>query len=48
MKNAAYAPSKVVGHWLTRAMHIEEPWLTAFPIDPGYVRLKSICIMRQY
>ncbi|KAK6824706.1 toxin biosynthesis [Apiospora arundinis] len=38
MKNAAYAPSKVVGHWLTKAMHTEEPWLTAFPIDPGWVQ----------
>ncbi|ETS73369.1 hypothetical protein PFICI_14974 [Pestalotiopsis fici W106-1] len=38
MKNAAYAPSKLVGHWLTKAIHIEEPWLTAFPIDPGWVQ----------
>ncbi|KAK8129788.1 Glucose/ribitol dehydrogenase [Apiospora kogelbergensis] len=38
MKNAAYAPTKVVGHWLTKAMHTEEPWLTAFPIDPGWVQ----------
>jgi NAD(P)-dependent dehydrogenase (short-subunit alcohol dehydrogenase family) len=38
MKNAAYAPTKLVGHWLTKAMHIEEPWLTAFPIEPGWVQ----------
>jgi hypothetical protein len=35
MKNAAYAPTKLVQHWLTKAIHTEEPWLTAFPVDPG-------------
>ncbi|AEO67937.1 uncharacterized protein THITE_2089435 [Thermothielavioides terrestris NRRL 8126] len=25
-------------HWLTKAIHTEEPWLTAFPIDPGWVQ----------
>jgi norsolorinic acid ketoreductase len=35
MKNAAYAPTKVVQHWFTKAIHTEEPWLTAFPVDPG-------------
>lgn len=35
-QNAAYAPTKTVVHWLTKAISIEEPWLTAFPIDPGY------------
>ncbi|PSS12787.1 hypothetical protein M430DRAFT_106153 [Amorphotheca resinae ATCC 22711] len=38
MQNAAYAPTKVVLHWLTKAIHIEEPELTAFPIDPGWVQ----------
>ncbi|KUI63329.1 Norsolorinic acid ketoreductase [Cytospora mali] len=38
VQNAAYAPSKLVGHWLTKAISIEEPWLTAFPIDPGWVK----------
>ncbi|SPQ24832.1 959f1f8e-e6e7-498b-9f1d-ceeb1299ed37 [Thermothielavioides terrestris] len=38
MKNAAYAPTKLVQHWLTKAIHTEEPWLTAFPIDPGWVQ----------
>lgn len=38
VQNAAYAPTKVVLHWLTKAIHIEEPWLTAFPIDPGWVQ----------
>lgn len=33
--NAAYAQTKVVVHWLTKRIHIEEPWLTAFPVDPG-------------
>ncbi|KAI9148343.1 Norsolorinic acid ketoreductase nor1 [Paramyrothecium foliicola] len=38
MKNAAYAPTKLVGHWYTKAIHIEEPEITAFPIDPGWVQ----------
>ncbi|KAK0635460.1 hypothetical protein B0T17DRAFT_502991 [Bombardia bombarda] len=38
MANAAYAPSKVVAHWLTKAIHREEPTLVAFPIDPGWVQ----------
>ncbi|EPE34835.1 NAD(P)-binding Rossmann-fold containing protein [Glarea lozoyensis ATCC 20868] len=37
-QNAAYAPTKLVLHWLTKAMHMEEPELTAFPIDPGWVQ----------
>jgi hypothetical protein len=37
-QNAAYAPTKLVLHWLTKAMHLEEPELTAFPIDPGWVQ----------
>ncbi|PWY73894.1 putative NADPH-dependent 1-acyl dihydroxyacetone phosphate reductase [Aspergillus sclerotioniger CBS 115572] len=36
--NAAYAPSKVVQHWYTRSISAEDPWLTAFPIDPGWVQ----------
>jgi len=35
--NSAYGPSKVAAHWLTRALHDEEPWLTSIVIDPGYV-----------
>lgn len=35
--NASYAQTKVVVHWLTKRIHIEEPWLTAFPVDPGLV-----------
>jgi hypothetical protein len=34
MKKAAYVLSKVDGHWLTKAISIEEPSLTAFPINP--------------
>jgi hypothetical protein len=37
-QNAAYGPTKLVLHWLTKAMHMEEPELTAFPIDPGWVQ----------
>ncbi|TGO21671.1 hypothetical protein BPAE_0206g00050 [Botrytis paeoniae] len=36
MPNCAYAPSKVAVHWLTKAIHREEPTLIAFPIDPGW------------
>jgi NAD(P)-dependent dehydrogenase (short-subunit alcohol dehydrogenase family) len=39
--NAAYGPSKVAAHWLTRALHDEEPWLTSIVIDPGYVSCSS-------
>ncbi|KAL9121203.1 MAG: hypothetical protein Q9187_002239 [Circinaria calcarea] len=38
MQNATYAPTKVVLHWLTKAIHLEEPELIAFPIDPGWVQ----------
>ncbi|KAI0179036.1 NAD(P)-binding protein [Hypoxylon sp. FL1284] len=38
MKNAAYAPTKLVQHWHTKAIHLEEPELIAFPIDPGWVQ----------
>ncbi|KAL4998579.1 hypothetical protein BDV10DRAFT_194310 [Aspergillus recurvatus] len=36
--NAAYAPTKVVQHWYTRTAADQEPWLTAFPVDPGFVQ----------
>ncbi|KAJ0372709.1 hypothetical protein COL26b_009053 [Colletotrichum chrysophilum] len=32
---SSYGTSKVVAHWLTKAIHREEPELVAFPIDPG-------------
>ncbi|PWY82149.1 hypothetical protein BO70DRAFT_362065 [Aspergillus heteromorphus CBS 117.55] len=37
MRNSAYAPTKLVQHWYTKAMSSEDPWLTAFPVDPGWV-----------
>ncbi|CAJ2499988.1 Uu.00g028410.m01.CDS01 [Anthostomella pinea] len=37
-KNAAYAPTKAVQHWYTRSISLEEKWLTAFPIDPGWAQ----------
>ncbi|TVY17965.1 Norsolorinic acid ketoreductase [Lachnellula arida] len=40
VSNAAYGPTKLVLHYLTKAMHIEEPELTAFPIDPGWVQTR--------
>ncbi|RDW79169.1 SDR family oxidoreductase [Aspergillus mulundensis] len=36
--NAAYAPTKVVQHWYTRTVANQERWLSAFPIDPGFVQ----------
>ncbi|OQE36921.1 hypothetical protein PENCOP_c011G02146 [Penicillium coprophilum] len=38
MQNAAYAPSKAIQHWYTRAISAEDPWLNAFPVDPGWVQ----------
>jgi norsolorinic acid ketoreductase len=35
MQNAAYAPTKGVQHWYTKAISIEDSWLNAFPVDPG-------------
>ncbi|KAJ0417854.1 hypothetical protein BJY00DRAFT_288801 [Aspergillus carlsbadensis] len=37
LQNALYAPTKLVQHWYTRAIAAEDEWLTAFPIDPGFV-----------
>ncbi|KJK66337.1 carbonyl reductase sniffer-like classical c SDR [Aspergillus parasiticus SU-1] len=28
----------VMQHWYTKAISVEEPWLTAFPIDPGWTQ----------
>lgn len=42
MQKATYGPTKLVVHWLTKAIRIEEPELTAFPIDPGYVRKRPV------
>ncbi|KAL2837787.1 hypothetical protein BJY01DRAFT_237748 [Aspergillus pseudoustus] len=36
--NAAYGPTKIVQHWYTKTIAVQEPWLTAFPIDPGFVQ----------
>ncbi|KAJ5153717.1 Short-chain dehydrogenase/reductase SDR [Penicillium coprophilum] len=38
MQNAAYAPSKAIQHWYTKAISVEDPWLNAFPVDPGWVQ----------
>ncbi|KAF3399148.1 hypothetical protein DPV78_006603 [Talaromyces pinophilus] len=38
IRNAAYAPTKLVQHWYTKAISVEAPWLTAFPVDPGWVQ----------
>ncbi|KAK1780704.1 hypothetical protein QBC45DRAFT_391281 [Copromyces sp. CBS 386.78] len=36
--NAAYGVTKAAQHYLTGKLHHEEPWLTSFSIDPGWVR----------
>lgn len=33
--SAAYGPSKVMIHWLTKRIHVEEEWLTSFVLHPG-------------
>ncbi|CAI7591472.1 unnamed protein product [Penicillium glandicola] len=38
MQNAAYAPTKGVQHWYTKAISVEDSWLSAFPVDPGWVQ----------
>ncbi|KAJ5893415.1 hypothetical protein N7495_005106 [Penicillium taxi] len=35
--NAAYAPTKGVQHWYTKAISTEDSWLNAFIIEPGWV-----------
>ncbi|KAL4968273.1 uncharacterized protein BDV14DRAFT_187776 [Aspergillus stella-maris] len=36
--NAAYGPTKLVQHWYTKKVADTEPWLIAFPVDPGFVQ----------
>jgi len=49
LQNAAYGPTKLVLHYITKAMHIEEPELTAFPIDPGWVQTEmGMCATRLF
>ncbi|KAJ4163828.1 hypothetical protein LMH87_005532 [Akanthomyces muscarius] len=36
--NAVYGPTKILQHWYTKTIAIAETWLTAFPIDPGFVQ----------
>ncbi|KAI1464952.1 NAD(P)-binding protein [Daldinia caldariorum] len=33
--HAAYGPSKVAAHWITKRIDKEEDWLTAFVLSPG-------------
>ncbi|KAJ5279833.1 allantoate permease [Penicillium angulare] len=37
-RNASYAPSKLIQHWYTKAISAEDEWLTAFPVEPGWVQ----------
>ena len=41
----AYGASKAMAHYLTRKIHFENEWLTAFVVDPGYVEphLNNVC-----
>ncbi|KAM7185887.1 NAD(P)-binding protein [Rhypophila sp. PSN 637] len=38
LPNAAYAPSKIAAHWLTKRINAEEDDITAFVIHPGWVQ----------
>ncbi|KAJ5107462.1 NAD(P)-binding protein [Penicillium angulare] len=38
VRNASYAPSKLIQHWYTKAISAEDEWLTAFPAEPGWVQ----------
>jgi norsolorinic acid ketoreductase len=33
--NAAYGPSKAALNWITKKIHLENPDIIAFPLDPG-------------
>ncbi|KAK6371658.1 uncharacterized protein PV06_01321 [Exophiala oligosperma] len=35
--NAAYGPSKAAMNWITKKIHLEHPYLIAFPLSPGFV-----------
>ncbi|MCJ1310430.1 hypothetical protein MMC25_004094 [Agyrium rufum] len=37
----AYGASKAMAHYLVRKMHFENPKLTAFAVDPGFVQTES-------
>ncbi|KAK3320147.1 hypothetical protein B0T19DRAFT_433963 [Cercophora scortea] len=39
--NAAYAPSKVAVHWLTKRINGEEDKIAAFITDPGWVQTET-------
>ncbi|KAJ9495993.1 hypothetical protein H2202_008515 [Exophiala xenobiotica] len=36
--NAAYGPSKAALNWITKKIHLENPDIIAFPLDPGWVQ----------
>ncbi|KAL2861653.1 hypothetical protein BJX68DRAFT_260464 [Aspergillus pseudodeflectus] len=35
LPNAIYAPTKLVQHWYTKAISVEDNQLTTFPVNPG-------------
>ena len=35
--NAAYGPSKALVNWYTLKINLEDTWLNAFVLDPGFV-----------
>ncbi|OTB08377.1 hypothetical protein M426DRAFT_316998 [Hypoxylon sp. CI-4A] len=37
LDHAAYSPTKVAVHWMTKRLDKEEPWLTSMVIHPGFV-----------
>ncbi|RAL00702.1 putative aflatoxin biosynthesis ketoreductase nor-1 [Aspergillus ibericus CBS 121593] len=36
LQSASYAPTKAIQYWFTKAISSEDPWITAFVVDPGW------------
>lgn len=46
MPNAAYGASKALLPWYIIRITAEDDWLTAFVLDPGFVRRKLVIPLR--
>jgi norsolorinic acid ketoreductase len=38
VENTAYGSSKAAANFVTRKIHFENPWLIAFPVQPGWLQ----------
>jgi norsolorinic acid ketoreductase len=43
VENTAYGASKAALNFITRRIHAENPWLIAFPINPGWLQTDVRC-----